>query len=65
MDFSTTTADELIARQYADRSHLRAVYDAIINAATECGEIVRAVKNLQLNRGACLLEAFNFWLWRY
>jgi Domain of unknown function (DUF5655) len=34
------TADELIARQYADRSHLRAVYDAIINAATECGEII-------------------------
>jgi len=39
-DFLTATADELIARQYAERSHLRVVYDAIINAATECGEIV-------------------------
>jgi hypothetical protein len=34
------TPDELIARQYADRPHLRAVYDAIINAAMECGEIM-------------------------
>ena len=32
-DFITATADELIARQYAGRSHLRAVYDAIIDAA--------------------------------
>ena len=43
---STATADELVARQYADRPHLRAVYDAIINAAMECGEIiVHARKN--------------------
>ena len=34
------TADELIARQYAGRPQLRAVYDAIINAAMECGEII-------------------------
>ncbi|HET9713455.1 MAG TPA: DUF5655 domain-containing protein [Pyrinomonadaceae bacterium] len=40
----TATADELIARQYADRSHLRAVYDAIINAAMECGEIIIQVR---------------------
>src|SRR5215216_3075408 len=26
-DFLTATADELIARQYADRSHLRAIYE--------------------------------------
>ena len=39
-DFATAAADELIAKQYADRPHLRAVYDAIINAAMECGEIV-------------------------
>lgn len=39
-DFLTATADELIALQYADRSHLKAIYDAIINAARECGEII-------------------------
>lgn len=39
-DWITATADELIARQYADRSHLRVVYDAIIDAAMECGEMV-------------------------
>src|SRR5918996_3444432 len=36
----TMTADELIAGQYAGRPHLRAIFDAIIKAATECGEIV-------------------------
>ena len=40
----TAPADELIARQYADRSHLRAVYDAVINAAMECGEIIVQVR---------------------
>jgi hypothetical protein len=39
-DFSTAAADELIAQQYAGRPHLRAVFDAIINAAMECGEII-------------------------
>src|SRR5262245_62600272 len=39
-DFFTLTADELIARQYAARPHLRAIYEAIINAATTCGEII-------------------------
>jgi len=43
-DFLTATADELIALQYADRSHLRAIYDAIINAARECGEIIIQVR---------------------
>lgn len=39
-DFLTATAAELIAEQYGDRSHLRAIYDAIIDAAKECGEII-------------------------
>ena len=39
-DFLTATADELIDQQYADRSHLRAIYEAIVNAARECGEII-------------------------
>jgi hypothetical protein len=39
-DFLTATDDELIAGQYEDRSHLRAIYDAIIDAAKECGEII-------------------------
>jgi len=39
-NFLTATADELIAHQYADRSHLRAIYEAIVNAARECGEII-------------------------
>ena len=38
--FLTATADELIARQYEARPHLRAIYDAVINAATTCGEII-------------------------
>ena len=43
-DFLTATADELIARQYADRPHLRVVYDAIIDAARECGEVIIQVR---------------------
>ena len=39
-DYLTPTADELIARQYAARPHLRAIFDAIIDAAAECGEII-------------------------
>ena len=39
-DFLTATADELIAQQYAGRSHLRAIYETIIDAARECGEII-------------------------
>jgi len=34
------TADELIAGQYAGGPHLRAIFDAIINAAMECGDII-------------------------
>lgn len=36
-DFILATADELIEKQYADRAHLRPVYDAIIIAAEKCG----------------------------
>ena len=39
-DFLTATAEELISRQYAKRPDLRAIYDAVINAAKECGEII-------------------------
>jgi Domain of unknown function (DUF5655) len=39
-DFVLATADELIARQYADRAHLRLVYDAVVEAATQCGDVV-------------------------
>jgi hypothetical protein len=38
------TGEELIARQYADRPHLRVVYDAIIDAARECGEVIVQVR---------------------
>ena len=40
----TATPDELIAGQYAGRPHLRAIFDAIIKAATESGEIVIQVR---------------------
>ena len=38
--FVTTSADELIDNQYADRPHLRPIYDEIINATRELGEFV-------------------------
>jgi len=39
-DFFLASADELIQQQYADRSHLRPVFDAIINAAAGLGELI-------------------------
>jgi hypothetical protein len=39
-DFVTATADQLIEGQYGDRGHLRPIYDAIIEAAASCGELV-------------------------
>ena len=39
-DFLLATADELIEKQYADRAHLRPIYNAIIIAAERCGELV-------------------------
>ena len=38
-DFVLATADELIGRQYADAPDLRAVYDAIVKAAANCGDL--------------------------
>jgi len=39
-DFVTTPADELIDGQYADREHLRPIYEAIVASAQALGEIV-------------------------
>lgn len=39
-DFILATADELIRKQYADRPHLRAIYDGIIKAADACGDVI-------------------------
>jgi len=38
-DFITASADTLVEAQYADRSALRPIYDAVIQAALELGEI--------------------------
>lgn len=38
-DFILAQADELIDRQYADRQHLRPIYDAVIAASTAMGEV--------------------------
>lgn len=38
-DFLMTSADELVDGQYADRPHLRPIYDAIIEAVEELGEV--------------------------
>ena len=39
-DFVTATAEQLIDAQYAGRRDLRPIYDAIIDAAARCGELV-------------------------
>src|SRR3990172_10024919 len=38
-DFFRASADELILGQYADRPHLRPIFDAIIDAAAGLGEV--------------------------
>jgi hypothetical protein len=38
-DFFLASADELVDRQYADRPHLRPIYEAIIEAVTGLGEV--------------------------
>ncbi len=38
-DFLTATADELVEGQYADRPHLRPIFDAIIKAAAGLGDV--------------------------
>lgn len=37
-DFVSATAHDLIAGQYADRRHLKPIYDAVINAVSEMGD---------------------------
>ena len=39
-NFLTATADELISQQCSERPDLRPIYDAVIKAAKECGEII-------------------------
>jgi hypothetical protein len=39
-DFVTTSADKLIDERYADRTHLRPIYEAIVRAARDLGEFV-------------------------
>jgi Domain of unknown function (DUF5655) len=39
-DFLSSSADELVDRQYADREHLRPVYESIVAASQDIGEIV-------------------------
>jgi Domain of unknown function (DUF5655) len=43
-DFVTTSADALIDAQYADRPHLRPIYDAIVRAAGDLGDYVIQVR---------------------
>ena len=38
-DFMTATADDLVAAQYADRPALRPLYDAVVEAAVDLGEV--------------------------
>src|SRR4029453_12032388 len=44
-DFLTTPADELIDAQYADRPHLRRVYEAIIRPAISVSLLSRRAKD--------------------
>jgi Domain of unknown function (DUF5655) len=39
-DFILATGAELIRQQYADRAHLKPIYDAVIEAATSWGSVV-------------------------
>lgn len=49
-DHLLASADELIDAQYADRPHLRPIFDAIIDAVAALGEIV-----IQARKGYVLL----------
>jgi len=42
-------ADELVEQQYANRRHLRPVYDEIINLAMSCGEIDIRVRKTHIS----------------
>jgi hypothetical protein len=39
-DFVLASAGQLIEQQYSDRPSLRPIYDAIVTAATRCGDVV-------------------------
>jgi Domain of unknown function (DUF5655) len=39
-DYVVASADQLIDQQYADRPHLRPIYDAIVSAAMQCGDVI-------------------------
>ena len=39
-EFLLASADELIEAQYADRQHLRPIFDAILDAAAGLGEVI-------------------------
>jgi hypothetical protein len=39
-DFVLASADQLIDQQYADRPHLRPIYDAIVSTAMQCGGVI-------------------------
>jgi hypothetical protein len=39
-DFVLASADQLIDQQYADRPHLRPIYDAVVSVATRCGDVI-------------------------
>ena len=43
-DFLTATADELIDGQYADRPHLRPIFDAVVKAAVGLGDVTIQVR---------------------
>ena len=38
-DFITASADSLVDAQYADRPHLRPIYDAVLKAVAELGDV--------------------------
>ena len=39
-DFVLASAEQLIEQQYAERPNLRPIYDAIVGAATRCGDVI-------------------------
>jgi hypothetical protein len=42
-------SDELVDLQYANRTHLRPVYDEIINLAMDCGDVVIRVRKTHVS----------------
>jgi hypothetical protein len=48
-DFLTASADQLIDAQYADRPHLRPIYEAILAATRDLGEFVIQARKLYVS----------------